>query len=55
MQFSILTYSEQANKQTRGECGCYDNRMHGVAWAQIHALSFLTDRNVNFDGLILFF
>ena len=33
-----------------GECGCYDNKMHGVAWAQVHLISFPADRNVNFHG-----
>jgi len=38
-----------------GECVRYDNMMHRVAWAQIHSISFPTDRNVNFNGQILFF
>ena len=33
-----------------GECGCNDNNMHRVAWAQVHSISFPADRNVNFHG-----
>ena len=29
-------------------CRCYDNKMHGVAWAQVHSISFPADRDVNF-------
>ena len=30
-------------------CRCYDNKMHGVAWAQVHSISFPADRDVNFN------
>ena len=31
-------------------CHCYDNK-HGVAWAQVHSISFLADRNINFNSM----
>ena len=38
-----------------GKCGCYDNTMHGVDWAQIHTTSFPIDRNVSHEWTNLVF
>ena len=30
-------------------CRCYENKMHGVAWAQVYSVSFPSDWDVNFN------
>ena len=38
-------------KSSQVICHCYDNKMHGVAWARVHSISFPADRNVNFNSM----
>ena len=38
-------------RSSRVICCCYDNKMHGVAWAQVHSMSFPADQNINFNSM----
>ena len=46
MTICFTSYGERSVGRVR----CNDNNMHGVAWAQVHSISFPADRNVNFHG-----
>ena len=32
-------------------CHCNNNKMHGVAWTQVHSISFPADWNINFNSM----